>query len=265
VKGPEPHDSAIDPDALPVAAAVLDAQGCVIEHNALVCALLGLDPDQVRGLKLERVVAVPHHVQRLRDHLAAAWGERGHPVCELWLRKPGGGVINVRVRSTAVVSEDGPRCHMVLSEVPPGLESRERPSSRPPPPHEADREGRGRTVLVVEDESLVRKAVQHYLSAAGYRVLTASDRAGALSCCAEANAALDLVLTDLSLADGSTGPDLAELIRAQRPGVGVLYMTACPADLLARRGFHVPAGDTLEKPFSKDALLERVRRALEKR
>jgi CheY-like chemotaxis protein/PAS domain-containing protein len=118
------------------------------------------------------------------------------------------------------------------------------------------------TVLVVEDESLVRKAVQHYLTMAGYNVLAAVDHNEALEHSEQHGGAIDLILTDLSLPNGATGPQVVEAIRRRRPGAGVLYMTACPADMLARRGFVQQAGHTLEKPFSKETLLKRVAKEL---
>jgi CheY-like chemotaxis protein len=117
--------------------------------------------------------------------------------------------------------------------------------------------------LVVEDELLVRKAVQHYLRAAGYQVLTASDREGALAWSEQHAGPIDLVLTDLSLS-GASGPEVVEQIRSARPEISVLYMSAYPPSILARRGFDVSGGETLEKPFSKETLLRRVAQELSK-
>lgn len=268
---------------LPVAWANLDEAGTVLESNAALRTLLGVESELPEGLRLESLVALPQHAERLRDHLAAVFAAPGCRTCELWLRRPNGGITPVRVQSAA--GRTSRRCRMALIEVDAArssvvqTEMRQVPASRPPaslpsgpgaaadgaatgtthPPR--DRAGHG-TVLVVEDESLVRKAVQHYLTAAGYHVLTAGDRAGALQYCEREDASIDLVLADLSLDDGSTGPEVAEQIRMRFPNVGVLYMTACPPELLARRGFDVPPRETLEKPFNKGALLDRVRKAL---
>ena len=111
---------------------------------------------------------------------------------------------------------------------------------------------RGATVLVVEDESLVRKAVQHYLVNAGYRVLTASDGAEAIERWNAHGGAIDLVLTDLSLAEGATGPEIVETLRSVRPEVAVLYMSACPPELLARRGFVAPRRRRPRKAFRQE-------------
>jgi PAS domain S-box-containing protein len=265
-------------DSVPVACMTLDASGALLEGNARAAALLGMEPAFLSGLRLANAIAVPQHVERLRAHLAEVMrgGDRHH--CELWLRKPGGHVIPVRLESAALRGRTpgGPeRCRTVIiecsapSETPweaRGFQSVPAPRER----RDSDLDlllgpampGRGATVLVVEDESLVRKAVQHYLVGAGYHVLTASDGAEAIERWNAHGGAIDLVLTDLSLAEGATGPEIVETLRSVRPEVAVLYMSACPPELLARRGFVLPAGGALEKPFAKSTLLERVAQAL---
>jgi len=120
------------------------------------------------------------------------------------------------------------------------------------------------TILVLEDEALVRKAVLHYLRAAGYHVLSASDREGALAWSERHAGPIDLVLADLSLSRGTTGPEVVQQIRSVRPEISVLYMSAYPPAMLARRGFDVASDGTLEKPFSKETLLTRIALELNK-
>ncbi len=289
-------------DTLPVACLTLTPDGSVFEGNATFATLLGLAAAPSAGVNLEAVIAVPQHVERFRDHLASVFTAPGMHCCELWLRKPDGAVTRVRLESTAVQGLERStvrQCRSVIAEVTapsvagPGVRERFAPlSSMPPrapsaldgispalrggetvgPPASTDGPSAGEpakapraalaTVLVVEDESLVRKAVQHYLTTAGYHVLTAVDRSGALAHSEQHDGAIDLILTDLSLPNGATGPEVVETIRARRPEVGVLYMTATPADMLARRGFVAQTGHTLEKPFSKETLLRRVAKEL---
>jgi PAS domain S-box-containing protein len=262
-------------DQLPLACATLDAAGNVIEGNRALAALLHLPADALVGASLEAAIAAPQHVQRFRDHLVAVFMSEAAHGCELWLRRPDGGVTRVRIESSALREPAPGRCRSVIFEVSlPGAQARSAssrehpsPSSVPPPRSAASKDGADAdsdastpraTILVIEDESLVRKAVQHYLSRAGYRVLTAVDGPRALERSAQHEGAIDLILTDLSLPDGGTGPDVAQRIQQQRPNARVLYMTACPPELLARRGFSVTPDETLEKPFGKDALLARV-------
>jgi CheY-like chemotaxis protein len=245
-------------DELPLACATLDATGTVIEGNRALAALLHLPASALVGANVESAIAVPQHVQRFRDHLVGVFRSETTLGCELWLRRPDGGVTRVRIESSAQRDTLPPRCRSAIFEVSlPAVQaqaasSRERgtpPSA--PPAHDA-------TILVVEDEALVRRAVQHYLKGAGYRVLTAVDGAGALEHSDAHEGAIDLILTDLSLPSGGSGPEIAQRIQQRRPDAGVLYMSACPPQLLARRGFSVRPDQTLEKPFGKEALLARV-------
>jgi len=275
-------------DSLPVACLTLTPDGSVLEGNATFATLLGLAVAPAAGVNLEAVIAVPQHVERFRDHLASVFTTPGMHCCELWLRKPDGAVTRVRLESIATQSQErstARQCRSVIAEITvpsvagPGVRERFAPlTSMParapsalPPASPGQSTGSGpapaahaalATVLVVEDESLVRKAVQHYLTAAGYHVLTAVDRSGALAHSEQHDGAIDLILTDLSLPNGATGPEVVETIRRRRPRAGVLYMTATPADMLARRGFVAQTGHTLEKPFSKETLLKRVAKEL---
>lgn len=264
-------------DSLPVACLTLDANGVLIEGNARAAALFGIEPAFLPGLRLASAVAVPQHVERLREHLADVLGRADRHACELWLRRPGGSVIPVRLESAAIREREpgaGPCCRTVIMEcgalpvpatppaptpvVPPPLRERE----IEPAANAAAAPATAATVLVIEDESLVRKAVQYYLQAAGYRVLTASDGAEALARSTDHRGTIDLVLTDLSLAEGATGPEIVVELRKARPDVAVLYMSACPPELLARRGFLLPEGGALEKPFGRETLLRRVAEAI---
>jgi PAS domain S-box-containing protein len=262
-------------DSLPVACMTLDANGILLEGNARAAALFGIEPAFLPGLKLASAVAVPQHVERLHGHIAAALGRADHQACELWLRRPGGSVIPVRLQSIALRERgaEAARCRTVILEV--GSQPEPAVVLAPAPAlsqSELERErelplpavapANGSTVLVIEDESLVRKAVQHYLAAAGYHVLTASDGSEALARSSGHPGTIDLVLTDLSLAEGATGPEIVAELRKERPDVAVLYMSACPPELLARRGFLLPEGGTLEKPFGRETLLRRVANAM---
>ena len=70
-------------DDLPLSCLTLDASGCVVEGNARFAALLGLAPTPLPGVDLESVIAVPQHVQRLREHLVTVFRSPGLHSCEL--------------------------------------------------------------------------------------------------------------------------------------------------------------------------------------
>jgi CheY-like chemotaxis protein len=118
------------------------------------------------------------------------------------------------------------------------------------------------TVLVVEDESLVRAMVVRSLHEEGYRVLDAESGAKALSMLERAGADVQLVITDLAMAEIG-GRDLGLRLAERRPGLPVLYMSGYPLDEVVRRGLLEENQPFLQKPFAPGALLESVRALLD--
>lgn len=120
----------------------------------------------------------------------------------------------------------------------------------------------GETVMVVEDERLVRETIVHYLQKAGYHVLCAPDGAEALRICEASDAPVDLLLTDISL-PGMRGPQLAGAVCGMHPVCRVIYMSAHPAEMLVDGGQISVADPALQKPFSDTELLALVHAVLE--
>jgi signal transduction histidine kinase/ActR/RegA family two-component response regulator len=121
----------------------------------------------------------------------------------------------------------------------------------------------GETVLVVEDEAAVRRAVQRNLERLGYRVLAASDGEDALRI-AEPLGGVDLLLSDVVM-PGIDGPELACRLRERWPDLPVLFVTGYSADRLARSGAVGPHDRVLEKPYQLEELARTLRRMLEER
>lgn len=122
--------------------------------------------------------------------------------------------------------------------------------------------GRDAVVLVVEDEPLVLLSARHYLEANGYSVLSAGSAAEGLRICAEHTGEITLLLTDVSM-PGMDGRTLAARVRAMRPDIKVLYMSAYPREQLIRRGRIDPGARALEKPFGERVLGDAVRSMIE--
>jgi PAS domain S-box-containing protein len=120
------------------------------------------------------------------------------------------------------------------------------------------------TVLLVEDEPLVRMAIRYYLEDAGYRVLVASDGRESLACSRAFQGRIDALLSDTVLPNQS-GPEVAALISRERPGIRTIFMSAHSAEQLAALGLLPRGTPTLQKPFDREALLGRLRRTLEER
>jgi nitrogen-specific signal transduction histidine kinase/CheY-like chemotaxis protein len=119
----------------------------------------------------------------------------------------------------------------------------------------------GERILVAEDEDGVRKLVCRLLKGLGYQVLEASRGRQALAL-AEAADRIDLLLTDVRMPDLS-GPELADLLQAARPGLRVLFMSGYIDDPELRQQLASGSAAVLDKPFTTQQLAERVRAVLE--
>jgi len=119
------------------------------------------------------------------------------------------------------------------------------------------------TLLVVEDEAPLRRAVQRNLERIGYRVLSASDGEDALRI-AESLDGIDLLMSDVVM-PGIDGPELAVRLRAKWDGLPVLFVTGYSADRLTRSGAVGPHDRVLEKPYSLEELARTIRQMIEAR
>jgi signal transduction histidine kinase/ActR/RegA family two-component response regulator len=119
------------------------------------------------------------------------------------------------------------------------------------------------TVLVVEDEAAVRRAVQRNLVRLGYRVLAAQDGEDALRI-AESLDSIDLLLSDVVM-PGIDGPEVACRLRARYNDLPVLFVTGYSADRLARSDALGPHDRVLEKPYQLEELARTIRQMLEAR
>jgi len=132
----------------------------------------------------------------------------------------------------------------------------------PPSPADARRTRRGErasgTVLVVEDEALVRDFTCQVLTAHGYHCLEASDGDDALSVVRQRGGSINAVVTDVvmpSIGGGTLANRLGEL----HPGLPVLFTSAHTVEEVVRRGLIPPDAPFLQKPFTPQALIERLR------
>jgi two-component system, cell cycle sensor histidine kinase and response regulator CckA len=127
-------------------------------------------------------------------------------------------------------------------------------------PQEAAARGGAETVLVLEDEPLVRTLVEITLRGAGYAVLTASTAADALALAAHHAGPIDLVLSDVVMPEMS-GPELAARIAAPRPRARILFTSGYSGKLLDGRVLPLGA-EFIAKPFRPQELLRKVREVL---
>jgi len=121
--------------------------------------------------------------------------------------------------------------------------------------------GDGETILVVEDDDLVREFAASQLRRLGYEVLEAADGAQALALL-EARAGVRLLFTDVVMPGGMSGRDLADAARALRPGLPVLYTSGYTENAIVHHGRLDPGVQLLSKPYQVSELARRVREAL---
>jgi PAS domain S-box-containing protein len=140
-----------------------------------------------------------------------------------------------------------------------GESSRE--TAKPPSPDGASLRG-SETILLVEDDALVRALTRTLLREAGYDVLEAENSEAALSLAERHLATIHVLLTDVVL-PRIGGRQLADQLCARRPGTKVLFMSGYTNDSIIRHGVVDSAVDLLQKPFTRLSLLRRIRGILD--
>jgi DNA-binding NtrC family response regulator len=118
----------------------------------------------------------------------------------------------------------------------------------------------GASVLVVEDEELVRKLVASTLEGAGYDVAAAANGEEALSLASARRTPFDLVLADVVM-PGMSGPVVVDRLLTRWPELRVVFMSGYTGGPAAASS--IGSRTLLQKPFGMESLLGTVRRALE--
>jgi signal transduction histidine kinase len=121
--------------------------------------------------------------------------------------------------------------------------------------------GGSETILVVEDDSLVRNFVVGQLHSLGYKTVAAADGREALVHVTNGQP-FDLLFTDVILPGGITGRQLADEVAKRRPGTKVLYTSGYTDNAIVHHGRLDEGVLLLTKPYRKSQLAQRVRQAL---
>jgi hypothetical protein len=134
-----------------------------------------------------------------------------------------------------------------------GIESEEQAEALP-----AKRDGV--TILLAEDDPIMRKLTRKMLEEHGYRVLEATNGEAALEVISRHPSSIDLTLTDVAM-KGMNGPDLVLRLMDSHPEMKIIYMSGYTGELISHQGLQsgIPL---LEKPFTRAALLKTIDEAL---
>jgi CheY-like chemotaxis protein len=122
--------------------------------------------------------------------------------------------------------------------------------------------GGSETVLLVEDEAVVRGLACQILEDAGYRVLVAKQGEDAIRLCIEHAQEIHLLLTDVVM-PGAGGKEVADRLGSLRPGIKVLFMSGYTDEAIVHHGVLDSNVKFIQKPFSPAALARKVREVLD--
>jgi two-component system cell cycle sensor histidine kinase/response regulator CckA len=117
------------------------------------------------------------------------------------------------------------------------------------------------TILLVEDEASIRKLAVSVLRSNGYTVLPAANSEEAISQVHSYSGAIQLLLTDIIM-PGDNGEELAYRLSRERPGMRVIFMSGYTEHAILERILTEPSAAFLQKPFTPDQLLKKLREVL---
>jgi PAS domain S-box-containing protein len=124
--------------------------------------------------------------------------------------------------------------------------------------------GGSETVIVVEDDAAVRRAVCTLLERWGYTVIQADRPTAALEIARGMRQAPDLLITDVIMPD-MNGRELARKVEAQWPGIRTMYLSGYTDEAIVRHGVLESGVSFLQKPFTPEGLARKVRDTLDRR
>jgi signal transduction histidine kinase len=119
----------------------------------------------------------------------------------------------------------------------------------------------GETVLVVEDEDILRKVTSRIFARNGYQVIAAASGPDALDLARDHAGDIDLLVTDIAM-PRMLGMEVAKKVKAIKPGIEVLFMSGYAKSTLTSQGKLDPGVTLVEKPFSEAEMLAQAGQAL---
>jgi len=120
------------------------------------------------------------------------------------------------------------------------------------------------TILVVEDEAVLRQMARTILEDCGYRVMEAASGIEALKVWERYREAIDLVLTDMVMPEGMSGMDLAHRLHASKPQVRIVFASGYSMDEIDSSSLRKAHAVFLQKPYTHVTLAQAVRDCLDR-
>jgi len=124
--------------------------------------------------------------------------------------------------------------------------------------------GGNETILLVEDEQVLREVAVVILRDYGYRVLEAATGVEAADVWNRHHNSIDLLLTDMVMPEGISGVELAEKLIAEKPGLHVIFTSGYSVEEMDTAFIRDGRGDFLQKPYTRTALARAVRERLDR-
>jgi two-component system, cell cycle sensor histidine kinase and response regulator CckA len=121
--------------------------------------------------------------------------------------------------------------------------------------------GAGKTILLVEDNAMIREMAEELLEGYGYRTLVAATPSEALDRAARLDGPIDLLVSDVVMPQ-MNGPELHERLLESHPRLPVLYISGYTGNVVLHKETLTMETDFLTKPFTLEQFLERIRRIL---
>jgi signal transduction histidine kinase/ActR/RegA family two-component response regulator/HAMP domain-containing protein len=123
--------------------------------------------------------------------------------------------------------------------------------------------GGSETILVVEDEDVLRDMAHTILEESGYRILDAANGKEAIGVWEKHRDEISLLLTDMVMPEGVSGVDLAERVLADNPNLKVIFTSGYTMDEISTGFLRKTNGQFLQKPYTRITLVRAVRQALD--
>jgi two-component system cell cycle sensor histidine kinase/response regulator CckA len=120
------------------------------------------------------------------------------------------------------------------------------------------------TILLVEDSEPLRELGREFLETAGYNVLEAGDGISAIELAEKYDGTIHALISDVIL-PALSGSDLAKKLLVRRPAMKVLYVSGYPGEMLSHQGVLKTGITLLQKPYTQQALLHKLRELLDGR